>query len=93
MQYCYERPLDFPHPVLNEALEIALDYLQGTGQVEARDGAEHRVAAAILAAWSQEIKHRIRLAHAGIRAIEQAAALPNGSVDIGPSLRARFFDC
>jgi hypothetical protein len=43
-------PLDFPHPVLNEALEIALDHLQGTGQVEARDDAEHRVAAAILTA-------------------------------------------
>jgi hypothetical protein len=72
MQYCYEWPLDFPHPVLNEALEIALNYLQGTGQAKTRDGAEHRVAAAILTAWSHGIKHHIRLAPVCARAFSIA---------------------
>jgi hypothetical protein len=82
MRYEYEWPLRYPDPVLNEALEIALDYLQGTGQVEPRDGAEHLVAASILSAWSGGMTHRIRLANAGIRAVEQKAPfMPHPQTD------------
>ena len=94
MRYDYEWPLHNPPHVLDEALEIALDYLQRTGQAETGDGAEHLVAATILAAWKQGTAHPMRLANAAIVAAQQAEPpeLPAGNPDI-ELIRRRFFDC
>ena len=91
----YEWPLSFPPEVLDEALHIALQFLEGTGQARPGDGTEHFIAAVILAAWKQGTSHRIRLANAAILAIEKAPLfLPSPAVDLrAQGMRDRFFDC
>lgn len=94
MRYDHEWPLRCPDPALQEALEIALDYLQRTGQAEPRDGTDRVVSDAILDAWSHSVKHPLRLANAGILAVEQAPQrLPGKPVELRVrSMRGNFFD-
>jgi hypothetical protein len=68
----YAWPL--PDPALDESLDIALDYLESTGQAKVDGDTEHLVARTILFAWSAGIRHRIRLANEGIVAVQQAQA-------------------
>lgn len=76
-QMSYPWPLPHPAPVLDQALDIALDYLEATGQAKAGDDTQHLVAGVVLAEWLQGTRHRIRLANRGIVAAEQAqASLP-----------------
>jgi hypothetical protein len=70
----YRWPLPHPDPVLDEALDIAMKYLEATGQAKAEDDTKHIVADSVLAAWLQGTRHKIRLANVGIVAAQQAKA-------------------
>jgi hypothetical protein len=70
----YAWPLPHPDPVLDEALDIALDYLEATGQVKAGDDTQHLVAWSVLAAWLEGTRHKIRLANVGILVVQEARA-------------------
>jgi len=70
----YRWPLPHPDPALHEALDIALDYLEATGQATAGDDTQHFVADSILNAWLKGARHKIRLANTGILTVEQARA-------------------
>jgi hypothetical protein len=81
----YAWPLPDPDPVLDEALDIALRYLEATGQARAGDDTRHMVAGSILAAWLEGTRHRIRLANVGIVAVQQAqASLPKNTGNLSP---------
>jgi hypothetical protein len=67
-------------PLLDDALNIALDYLQATGQAEINGDTEQVAARAVLAEWSEGTRHCIRLANAAIVAVQQAVTLPSGRV-------------
>jgi hypothetical protein len=71
----YDWPLFRPEPVLDEALDIALDYLEATGQAKQGDDTQHLVASAVLNEWLEGTRHRIRLANAGIVAVQQAQTM------------------
>ena len=67
----YRWPL--PHPdVLNEALDIALNYLEATGQAQAGDDTYLLIVESIHNAWLQGTRHKIRLANFGIVAVQHA---------------------
>ena len=68
----YNWPLPHPDPTLDEALDIALDYLEATGQAKAGDNARYLVANAVLEDWLKGTRHKIRLANTGIVAVQQA---------------------
>ena len=68
----YAWPLPDPNPVLQEALDIALDYLEATGQAKIGDDTQHVVASAVLTAWLQGTRHRIQLANVGIVGVQRA---------------------
>jgi hypothetical protein len=57
-------------PVLQEALDIALDYLEFTGQATPFIQTQWLCANAILAAWNDGERHRVKLANCAILAIE-----------------------
>jgi hypothetical protein len=65
----YPWPLTDLHTTLNESLEIAMDYLEGTGQAHPYSETQVEVAEAILTAWRSGVRHRIRLANVGINAV------------------------
>jgi hypothetical protein len=67
----YRWPLPHPDPVLDDALDIALGYLEATGQAKAGDDTQHLVASAVLAAWLEGRRHKIRLANIGIVSAQQ----------------------
>ena len=64
-------PLPDPDPVLEEAHNIALDYLAATGQAKIRDDARNLVASSVMTSWRNGMRHRIQLANAGIVAVQQ----------------------
>lgn len=64
-------PLFESDAVLREALDIAMDYLEFTGQ--AYIGTERICANTILRSWRRGTKHRIRLANDAIVAIEKSS--------------------
>jgi len=70
----YRWPLPHPDPVLDEAVDIALDYLEATGQAKIGDDTQYLVASAVLTAWLGGARHRIRLANEGIVALQKANA-------------------
>jgi hypothetical protein len=67
----YPWPLAEAKPVLDQALQIAMGYLEGSGRAYPCSESQRRAANAILAAWQSGVRHRIRLANCGIAAIEQ----------------------
>jgi hypothetical protein len=77
-------------PVLSEALKVALDYLKAGGSEVTAD-MEQAAAAAILSEWLAGTRHLIRLANAGIVAVQQMRASLLKPPD--NLLRQRFFDC
>ena len=80
-------------PALSEALKIALDYLKAGGCEEIDEETKRVAAAAILSEWLEGTRHLIRLANAGIVAVQQArpsSAKPPTNLAF---LRERFFDC
>jgi hypothetical protein len=66
----YPWPLAECHHTLNEALEIAMDYLQLTRQAYPYSETQVWAADAILAAWRSDVRHKIRLANYAIGAVE-----------------------
>lgn len=70
----YRWPLPHPDPLLDESLDIALNYLEATGQAKADDDTQHVVAGSVLAAWLQGARHKLRLANVGIVAAQEARA-------------------
>ena len=66
----YPWPLAERHYPLNEALEIAIGYLELTGQAYPYSETQVRAADAILAAWRSGVRHKIRLANYAIVAVE-----------------------
>jgi hypothetical protein len=56
---------------LSEALEIAMGYLEGTGQAHPYTETQEKAADAILSAWRAGVRHPMRLANCGIVAIEK----------------------
>lgn len=54
------------------ALQIAMDYLERTGQTESFQDPQARVARAIAVARQAGVRHRIKLANAAIKAVERA---------------------
>lgn len=69
MQYPW--PIAETHTVLQEALDIALDYLEFTGQAFHYAQTEKLCAQIILNAWREGTSHRIKLADCAIVAIER----------------------
>ena len=66
-------PLHTPHPVLDEAVDIALDYLEATGSATIGDDTQYLVASA-LTLWQRGARHKIRLENEGIVAVQRANA-------------------
>jgi hypothetical protein len=58
----YPWPLAERHEPLNEALEIAMGYLELTRQAYPYSETQVRAADAILAAWRSGVRHKVRLA-------------------------------
>jgi hypothetical protein len=67
----------YPWPIfdgsftLDDALRIAMDYLERTGQAEPYYRVQSVAADTILTAWRAGVRHKLRLANSAIRAIEQ----------------------
>jgi hypothetical protein len=57
--------------VMDDALDIAMNYLDQTGQAVLFQQAQNKAARAIVTAWQCGVRHRIRLANAAIRAVEK----------------------
>jgi hypothetical protein len=69
----------YPWPVdcvMDEALEIAMNYLSRTGQTDNFMAVQNAAAEGIMAAWQGGVRHKIRLANYAIRAIETGVAEP-----------------
>jgi hypothetical protein len=66
----YPWPLGEFDNVMDVALEIALDYLDRTGSLVRFHEAQSIAAMAIVAAWKVGVRHRIKLAHIAIKAVE-----------------------
>jgi hypothetical protein len=60
--------------VMDVALEIALNYLDRTGQSVKFHEIQLTAATAIAAAWKMGVRHRIKLANIGIKAVERKRA-------------------
>jgi hypothetical protein len=71
----YPWPPEEADATLNEALEIAMDYLERTGQTYPYSEMQQRAAAAILNAWRAGARHKIRLANCGIVAVENKSEM------------------
>jgi hypothetical protein len=67
----YPWPIGNADLVLSEALDIAMDYLEYTGQADPMKETQDACAHVILDAWKSGVKHRIRLANYAINAIEK----------------------
>ena len=66
----YKWPIEMCDVRLQEALDIALDYLEFTEQAFPYSTTEYICAYVIMAAWQAGARHRIRLANCAILAIE-----------------------
>jgi hypothetical protein len=58
---------------MDEALDIAMDYLERTGQAVKFTEVQRAAAMAIVAAWKAGVQRRIELAHVAIKAVEPKA--------------------
>jgi hypothetical protein len=59
--------------VLDDALNIALNFLYLTGQAEQFQEVQSTAATAITAVWKGGVRHRIKLANIAIKAVERKA--------------------
>jgi hypothetical protein len=88
--------MPYPWPVadedtrLQEALDIALDYLEITRQAYPFSEVEKLCASVILEAWKSGVRHRIRLANYAIVTIEKARASHEVSLDALGDLAVPF---
>jgi hypothetical protein len=56
---------------MDEALDIAMDYLERTEQALKFIEIQHVAAMAMVAAWKMGVPHRVRLANIAIKAVER----------------------
>jgi hypothetical protein len=78
LDYLYGASM-YPWPVddvMNEALEIAMNYLSRTDQAVKFLAVQNLAVEAIIAAWRGGVRHKIKLANCAIRAVETSAAEP-----------------
>ena len=67
----------YPWPVgdfdyaMDEALDIAMDYLERAEQAVKFIEVQHVAAMAIVAAWKMGVRHRVRLANIAIKVVER----------------------
>jgi hypothetical protein len=67
----------YPWPIgdfdnaMDVALDIAMNYLERTGQAEKFVEVQRVAAIAIAGAWKIGVRHRIKLAHVAIKTVEQ----------------------
>jgi hypothetical protein len=66
--------------VMDEALDIAMNYLSATDQAANFRVVQTIAAKAIIAAWQNGSKHKIKLANCAIRAVELSTAETAGKV-------------
>jgi hypothetical protein len=64
--------------VMDDALNIAMDYLTCTGQAVKFQEAQEVAAQAIAVAWRSGVRNRLRLSNLAIRAVEQNEGLLKG---------------
>jgi hypothetical protein len=70
----------YPWPIsdfdyaMDVALDIAMNYLERTGQVGTFAEVQRVAATAIVTAWKMGVRNRIKLAHVAIKAVEQNRA-------------------
>ena len=61
--------------VMDDALHIALDYLDRTGRAGMFEEVQSTAAEAIVTAWRGGVRHRIKLADIAIKAVERKATI------------------
>ena len=67
----------YPWPIgdfdnaMDEALDTAMNYLERSGQAEKFVEVQRVAAMAVVTAWKMGVRHRIKLAHITIKAVEQ----------------------
>jgi hypothetical protein len=84
--YGIDWPMGREDPLLQEAMDIAVTYLEKAGILRLFVDAEDLVAAEVLGAWSRGVRHKIALANAGIVAVQkQTGALPSVFPDVRPA--------
>jgi hypothetical protein len=74
----YSWPLAEADPVLEEALDIALDYLEFTWQAFPFSKTQCKCAHVMIEKWRAGVRHRIKLANYAIVTVEQARAPAEG---------------
>jgi hypothetical protein len=65
----YPWPIAY-YPLLDEALQIAMDYLEWTGQAGEYTKVQLQAAHEIIARWRAGVRHKLRLANYAIVAVE-----------------------
>jgi hypothetical protein len=78
LDYLYGASM-YPWPVddvMNEALEIAMNYLSRTDQAGKFMAVQNVAVEAIISAWQGGVRHKIRLANCAIRVVETRVAEP-----------------
>jgi hypothetical protein len=58
--------------VLDEAVDVALDYLEATDQAKVGGDTQCLVTDAVLRSWLPAVRHKMRLANEGIVAVQCA---------------------
>jgi hypothetical protein len=75
----------YPWPIgdfdyaMDVALDIAMNYLERTGQAVAFKEVQSKAATAIVAAWKGAVRHRVRLANAAIKQSNKRSHFANTS--------------
>jgi hypothetical protein len=72
----YPWPTGDSDNAMDMALDTAMNYLERTGQAEKFTEVQRAAAMAIVAAWKAGVRHRIKLAHVAIKAVEPKAEDP-----------------
>jgi hypothetical protein len=81
--YGIDWPMGCEDPLLQEAMDIAMTYLERAGTLRLFVNAEDLVATEVLGAWRRGVRHKIALANAAIVAAEkQAGTLPSVFPDV-----------
>jgi hypothetical protein len=75
----YPWPIEDADVTLQEALDIAMDYLEFTAQAFPFFQTERVCTHVILSSWRAGVKHRIKLANDAIVAIEKKKPVPQPS--------------
>ena len=70
---CIRGPTGDFDNAMDVALDTAMNYLERTGQAGKFTEVQRAAAMAIVAAWKAGVRHRVKLAHVAIKAVEPKA--------------------